>query len=58
LKTLGPIGPRAVGERVNKGTDIVSLFAVDGLKCCSIRALKKLAELKGAGDESPFTLDN
>ncbi len=44
--------------KVNKGTDIVSLFALDRLKCCPIRALKKLAELKGVGDESPFTLDN
>ncbi len=44
--------------KVNKGTDIVSLFAVDGLKCCPIRALKKLAELKGVGDESLFTLEN
>jgi hypothetical protein len=49
---------RVKRPKVNKGTDIVSLFAVDGLKCCPIRALRKLAELKGTGDESPFTLDN
>jgi hypothetical protein len=41
---------RVKRPKVYKGTDIVSLFAIDGLKCCPIRAMKKLAELKGVGD--------
>jgi hypothetical protein len=43
-----------------KGGDLIEIFKVNGLKCCPVRALKKLRDTRKIkkDEESPFVLSN